>query len=154
MNKWTGHWLGTTLAGLALAVAGPVAANEDEPGHQGPHAFHEMMEELGEATEDIVDAINHENWPLVAQRAGFIADHPRPPVEERRQLHRFLGDRQAAFARHDRAVHEAAATVARFAEAGEGRDVITAFADLQKRCLDCHTTFRQDFREHFYSGNH
>jgi len=154
MSKRTGHWLGATLAGLAMAVGGPVAASEDEHGHEGPHEFHEMMEELGEATEDIVDAINHENWSLVAQRAGFIADHPRPPAEERRQLHAFLGERQAAFARHDRAVHEAAATVAQFAEAGEGRYVISAFADLQNRCLDCHTTFRQNFREYFYSGDH
>lgn len=151
--KKMAHWPGTALVAAALLAGGAVSANEHEEEHEGPHEFHEMMEELGEATEDIVDAINHENWPQVAARAGFIADHPRPPVEERRQLHAFTGDRQAAFERHDRAVHEAAADVARFAEAGEGRYVISAFAELQNRCLDCHVDFRRDFREHFYSGD-
>ncbi|WP_410277105.1 hypothetical protein [Guyparkeria sp.] len=152
MDKRAKRIIGTVMVG-ALMVGTPVLASEEEHAHEGPHEFHETMEELGEWTEGIVDAINHENWPRVAELAQSIADHPKPPADERRQLHEFAGDRLDEFQRYDRGAHEMAADVARFAEAGEGRYVISAFADLQNRCLDCHVNFRQDFREHFYAGN-
>jgi len=144
-----------TLAALLLPamLAAPAWASEDEHDHGGVHEFHEMMEELGEHTQRIVQAINHEDWAWVAREARMIADHPRPPMEERRRLKAFTGDRHARFAEYDKAVHATAAELADVAETGEGREVINAFARLQSSCLDCHANFRSDFREHFYHAD-
>lgn len=134
-------------SGLALST---VQASEDKHEDSGVHEFHETMEELGEHSERIVKAINHEDWQWVAREARAIADHPRPPVEERERIMAFAGERRAEFQETDHAAHEAAATLADVAEMGNGRDVIRAFADLQATCLDCHASFRDDFRQHFY----
>ena len=140
------------LAALMLPVmlAGPASASEDENDHGGVHEFHEMMEELGEHTQRIVQAINHEDWAWVAREARMVADHPRPPAEQRQRIKAFTGDRHARFAEYDKGVHSTAAELADIAEQGDGREVINAFARLQASCLDCHATFRDDFREHFY----
>jgi cytochrome c556 len=135
---------------LPALLAGPVGASEDGHDHGGVHEFHEMMEELGENTQRIVQAINHEDWAWAAREARMIADHSRPPAEERARLKAFTADRHAKFAKYDKAVHETAAELAKVAEQGEGREVINAFARLQSSCLDCHASFRDDFREHFY----
>ena len=139
-------WL---IAGLALGTA---QASEDEHDDGGVHEFHETMEELGEHTEQIMKAINHEDWQWVAKEARAIAEHPRPPAEERGRIMAFAGDRRAEFQEADHAAHEAAATLAEAADTGDGREVIRAFADLQASCLDCHASFRDDFRQHFYMG--
>ncbi|WP_197408199.1 MULTISPECIES: cytochrome c [unclassified Guyparkeria] len=131
-------------------LAGPVGASEDEDDHGGVHEFHEIMEELGEHTQRIVQAINHEDWAWVAREARLIADHPRPPAEERAKIKAFTGDRHAEFAKYDKAVHQTAAELAEVAEQEDGREVINAFARLQSSCLDCHASFRDDFRQHFY----
>lgn len=136
--------------GLALGTA---QASEDEHDASGVHEFHETMEELGEHTEQIVKAINHEEWQWVAKEARAIAEHPRPPAEERKRIMAFAGDRRAEFQKADHAAHDAAATLAGMADAGDGREVIRAFADLQATCLDCHASFRDDFRQHFYVGD-
>ncbi|WP_322520311.1 cytochrome c [Guyparkeria halophila] len=136
---------------LAPALAlGTAQASEDEHDHSGVHEFHETMEELGEHTEQIVKAINHEDWQWVAKEARAIAEHPRPPAEERKRIMAFAGDRRAEFQKADQAAHAAAATLADVADTGDGREVIRAFADLQATCLDCHASFRDDFRQHFY----
>lgn len=139
-------WLGPGL------VLGTAQASEDAHDHSGVHEFHETMEELGEHTEQIVKAINHEDWQWVAEEARAIAEHPRPPAEERQRIMAFAGDRRAEFQQADHAAHEAAATLADVADAGDGREVIRAFADLQASCLACHASFRDDFRQHFYMG--
>ncbi|MFI9655060.1 cytochrome c [Guyparkeria sp. GHLCS8-2] len=138
------------VPGLALGTA---QASEDEHDASGVHEFHEIMEELGEHTEQIVKAINHEDWQWVAKEARAIAEHQRPPAEERKRIMAFAGDRRVEFQEIDHAAHEAAATLADVADAGDGREVIRAFADLQATCLDCHASFRDDFRQHFYMGS-
>ena len=152
MQQRTISRLGGVLAAVVLPamMAAPVAASEDEHDHGGVHEFHEMMEELGEHTQRIVQAINHEDWAWVAREARMIADHPRPPAEERKKLKAFTADRHARFAEYDKAVHSTAAELATIAEQGDGREVINVFARLQASCLDCHATFREDFRQHFY----
>ncbi|TKA89475.1 cytochrome C [Guyparkeria sp. SB14A] len=139
------------LPAMNLAV-GQAQASEDEHDHAGVHEFHETMEALGEHTERIVKAINHEDWRWVAKEARAIADHPRPPAEERQRIMAFAGDRRAEFQDYDHAAHQAAADLADVAAMEDGREVIRAFADLQATCLDCHASFREDFRAHFYAG--
>ncbi|MFI9651806.1 cytochrome c [Guyparkeria halopsychrophila] len=133
-------------------VWGTAQASEDERDHSGVHEFHETMEKLGEHTEQIVKAINHEDWQWVAKEARAIAEHPSPPAEERKRIMAFAGDRRAEFQEVDHAVHESAATLAEVADTEDGREVIRAFADMQASCLDCHASFRDDFRQHFYVG--
>lgn len=135
---------------LPLAFAGPLAASEDGDDHGGVHEFHETMEGLGEHTQRIVSAINHEDWKWVAREADAIAEHPRPPKEERQRVMAFAGERKAEFQEYDHEAHAAAAELADIAGEGDGREVINAFARLQTTCLDCHAHFRHDFREHFY----
>lgn len=135
---------------LPLAFAGPLAASEDEDDHGGVHEFHETMEELGEHTQRIVSAINREDWEWVAREAEAIAEHPRPPKEERQRIMAFAGERKAEFQEYDQETHAAAAELADIAAEGDGREVINTFARLQTTCLDCHANFRGDFRQHFY----
>lgn len=146
MKRRTIPLIGAAFATLMLA--GAATASEDDPADV--HGFHEMMEELGEHTQRIAQAINHENWSWVASEARAVADHPRPPVEVRQRIRAFTGDRHAKFAEYDKAVHASAAELAEIAEAGDGREVINAFARLQTSCLDCHAAFRDEFRRHFY----
>ncbi|MDG4867822.1 cytochrome c [Guyparkeria sp. 1SP6A2] len=134
---------------LPLTFAGPLAASEED-GHGGVQEFHETMEELGEHTQRIVSAINHENWEWVAREAEAIAEHPRPPKEERQRIMAFAAERKAEFQEYDHEVHAAAAELSDIAAEGDGREVINAFARLQTTCLDCHANFRDDFRQHFY----
>ncbi|MCL7743759.1 cytochrome c [Guyparkeria hydrothermalis] len=134
----------------ALTLAGPAIGSEGEDRHDRVHEFHEMMEQLGEHTQRIVQAINHEDWEWVASEARAIAEHSRPPAEERRRIRAFTGDRHAKFAEYDKAVHSDAAELAESADEGDGREVINAFARLQTSCLDCHGAFRAEFRRHFY----
>ncbi len=149
--KSRGGSLGCVAASaiLSLAFAGPLAASEDG----GVHGFHETMEALGEHSQRIVSAINHEDWEWVVREAEAIAEHPRPPMAERRRIMAFAGERKAEFQEYDHEAHAAAAELADIAAEGDGREVINAFARLQTTCLDCHSNFRDDFRQHFYMKN-
>lgn len=113
-------------------------------------ALRKIMREMGENMQLITDGISREEWAQVEKTAPLVADHPQPPFMEKMRILGFIGTDVATFKGHDAKTHEAAVAVAEAARQRDGEVVITAFATLQKTCLNCHQQFRKPFVDHFY----
>jgi cytochrome c556 len=137
---------GGVLIAAAVALAVPNVWAQEEA-----RTLHDIMEDLGEAVEDVTEAISHENWVGVETLAARIADHPQPAASEKARILGFLGKDAAAFRQHDRNVHEAARTLGQAAAAKDGKAVIAAFSDVQTACLGCHQQFRNAVMQHLHS---
>ncbi len=131
----------------AVALTAPNVGAQDEA-----RTLHAIMEDLGEAVEDVTDAISHENWAAIEPLAARIADHPQPAASEKARILGFLGKDAAAFRGHDRKVHEAARALGQAAAGKDGKAVIAAFAEVQTACLGCHQQFRSAIVRHLRSG--
>ncbi len=115
-----------------------------------PLALRGIMQEMGKEMQVVTDAIGREDWPMVAQAASNIADHPRPPLTEKIKIMAFIGSDAVKLKNHDKQTHDAARVVQRAATQKQGQGVIDAFATLQKTCLSCHQHFRQSIQNRFY----
>lgn len=110
-----------------------------------------IMQNLGIRMQSISDGISREDWTLVEKNALYVADHPRPSLEEKKRIMAYMGDEMATFKGYDIKTHNAARELSTHAAQKNGDDIITAFAALQKTCLACHENFRQDFQQHFHT---
>lgn len=115
-----------------------------------PMAMRKVMRELGKGMQAVTDGISREDWQLVVETAPRIAEHPRPPLEERVRVLAFVGGNAERFKELDEQTHQAAKTLEQAAKRGDGQAVIASFAALQNSCLACHQNFRKPFVEHFY----
>jgi len=118
--------------------------------HAEPLEIQKIMKGLGEDMQKVTDGISREDWGLVEVAALRIADHPRPPLEERQRIMGFIGADAAKFKSNDKKTHETARVLAKAAGREDGQAVIAAFATLQESCLTCHQNFRQSLQQHFY----
>lgn len=134
---------GGVLIAAAIALTVPKVWAQEEG-----RTLHAIMEGLGEAVEQVTDAISHENWSAIEPLAAHIADHPQPSASEKTRILGFLGKDAAAFREHDRKVHAAARTLGQAAAAQDGKAVIAAFAEVQTACLGCHQQFRKAVAAH------
>jgi cytochrome c556 len=140
------------LAGLAvMAGSGPLLADPIVASAK-PLVLRNIMKELGKNARAITDGISREDWPQVEKAALLIADHPQPPLSEKMRIMSFAGARLGKFKSYDGETHDAAKTVAKAAQAGDGEGVILAFQKLQTACHNCHREFRQSLIDHFYEG--
>ena len=135
---------------LAALIGGAEVMAKDDGGT--PREFKNIMVDLGDHMVGITEGITHEDWIRVAEHAEAVANHPRPPMTERVRIMAFAGTDVAQFKKYDTEVHEAASSLADEAAGGDGSAIIAAFGRLQNGCLDCHTAFRTDYREHFRSA--
>ena len=105
---------------------------------------------MGNDMQNILAAINKENWPAIKQAAVNIADHPKPPFTEKVRILSFIGTDIGQFKKFDTLTHNTAMELAEMAEQENGNAIIDKFAELQKSCLSCHQSFRKSFQKHFY----
>ena len=137
----------TVLA--VLTVSGP-AVSETAAEPSEPLALRKIMQDMGKEMGVIAEAVSREEWARVEKSALRIADHPRPPMEERKRIMAFFGKEMARFKGYDTKTHDTARELAAAAAKQESSAVISTFARLQSSCLECHRNFRKPFQEHFY----
>ncbi len=138
------------LGGMAVALATGQIGAEPASEPSKPLELRKIMQDMGKEMETIAGAISREEWKQVESAALRIADHPRPPMEERGRIIGFLGKEMAQFKGYDTKTHDTARHLAEAAAHNDGPAVISTFAALQRSCLECHRQFRRPIQEHFY----
>lgn len=112
-----------------------------------------IMLDLAHDMEAIVRAISFEDYKTVKLLAKKIADHARPPLEERMRIMKFLKGDAAGFKAADDAVHTAAEKLAEAASKEDRYMVVENFRDVLNGCVDCHTKYRIKVRKEFYKDS-
>lgn len=143
--------VGSVALGAFQVVAGgagppPPPAQTGQP----PLALRSVMAVLAVRMEAIVYAVSVGDLKAVEKSALEIADHERPPLEERRKIMAFLGDDAEGFKAADLRVHDAAAAVAAAARAEDLDAVAGKFSLLLKGCVACHARFKSGIVGRFY----
>lgn len=101
-----------------------------------------VMQGLGEAWHALGQALLVGDLATVEREALYIADHPRPPMEERTRIMARLGDDAPAFRGTDMQVHETAGKLAKAAANGDLNAVTQHYGEVMQACVACHTGFR------------
>jgi len=138
---------GIVLAAAILALVASARSRAEEAGK--PMVLRAVMRQLGQDMQAVAGAISREDWALAAELSPRIARHDEPPLTEKMRILAWLGTNAGKFRGFDAQVHDAASSMGDAATRGDGRAVITAFARVQRACLDCHQEFRKPFAEHF-----
>ena len=115
-----------------------------------PLELQKIMKAMGNDMQNILVAINKEDWSAIKQSAVNIAEHPKPPFTEKIRILSFIGTDTAQFKKLDTITHNTAMELVKLAEQENGNAIIDKFAQLQKSCLNCHQSFRKPFQAHFY----
>ncbi len=111
-----------------------------------PLSLKAIMGDMGKEMERITASISTENWARVEKSAALIADHPKPPMSERKQIKNILGTEMGQFKGVDMKTHAAARELTKAASAQDGQRVISAFSALQSHCLTCHEAYRKKLK--------
>lgn len=138
------------VAASVLFAGGSGPARSQEPAQAAPLELRGIMQGMGRNMLDIVEAVNHEDWPKAGKAAAAIANHPKPPMAERVRVLAFVGAGAGKFRGFDEKAEEAAKALQDAASRADGQAVISSFAALQGSCLGCHQGFRKPFVQHFY----
>lgn len=115
------------------------------PALAGPN-LQEVMKTLGDDLCRASGALLQEDYPTLAEAARAIADHPRPGMGERLKILAGLGTDAERFRSADRAVHDAATSLAEAAEREDAQAAAAHYSLLVEQCVDCHAGFRQRVR--------
>lgn len=125
------------LLSFILLAATPVNAAESE-------TLLEIMQQLNADTLALTAAIMNEDWDEMERAGKAIADHPKAPLEERKQIVAHLGEQASAFVAYDRTVHDAAMTLAQAAVQRDLASVNREYATMIEACSGCHADFRNE----------
>ncbi|MCP3677441.1 MAG: hypothetical protein GY721_07610, partial [Deltaproteobacteria bacterium] len=109
-----------------------------------------IMIELEARMEAIVRAISSGDLEAVDSNARRIADHEKPPLEERQRILGFLKEEANSFKEIDYAVHLSATKLAEAAGNNDYEGVVDNYRDVLHGCVNCHAGFRPRIVEHFY----
>lgn len=137
MERRTCSW--ATAAIIVILTA--VSARADEP----PDLLH-VMQQLGLDLTRISDGMLTENYAAVATAAAAIADHPKPPLAQRKKIIAGLGADAGRFRLGDQVVHDAALAVKDAARLKDNKLVLQRYVELVEGCMSCHTSFRERVR--------
>ena len=136
------------IVGLLAANASVIAEENSEP--VAPPALRGIMLGLDKNMQMIAHGISLEDWQLVETMALNIANHPKPPMSDRKRIKQHFGPDMVNFKSHDMQTHHTAKVLSEVAAKKDGNAVIAEYAKLQTACLGCHQAFREPFRKHFY----
>ena len=138
------------ITGFAHLIMFSQAFADTTPKLAEPMALQKIMQDMGKNMQTIVDGISREDWVLVEKTAPLIANHPQPPMSEKKKIVAFFAADMNKFKRYDTKTHDAARVLAEVATDKDGKAIISNFATLQNTCLMCHQNFRKSFQSHFY----
>lgn len=133
----------TTLVFLLLAGTA---------GAQGEPSLKTIMVNLETDMEAIVRGLNYGDFEMIEARARAIADHDKPPMQERAKILSFLGEEAGDFKKGDAKVHDTAVKVAEAAAEQDYTKVVEGYGILLGGCVACHTKYRPRIVEHFKEG--
>lgn len=127
-------------AGFAVVV--PLVADDaDLP------VFGEIMRGLERDLSTATQALVREDWESVRAAAEAIADHPDPPMSERRRIMARATSRDIPVAEvraTDQEVHKAARELADAARRGDMDDALRHHAEVIRGCVACHDMMRPE----------
>ncbi len=119
---------------------------------QGEPSLKTIMVNLEADMEAIVRGLNYGDFEAIETRARAIADHDKPPMQERAKILTFLGDQADDFKKSDAFVHDTAVKVANGAAEKDYEKVVEGYGILLGGCVACHTKYRSRIVEHLKEG--
>lgn len=109
-----------------------------------------IMQDLSSRTTAMVAGIVSDDLASVAEAAAVVADHERPPIEERKRILGYLKGEAPEFKAADDIVHNQALALSKAAAEGDYQGVVDHYAAMLKGCVKCHRQFRDRIRGRFY----
>ena len=123
----------TIITGLILALLASTGQAHADLRLRG------IMVELETSMEAIVRAISLDDLEAVESNARQIADHEKPPVEERLKILGFLKEDANGFKETDGIVHLSALKMAEAAARKDYEGIVDNYRDVLNGCVSCHT---------------
>jgi len=106
----------------------------------------EVMRQLGTRMGQINDGIWKEDYAAIADAAHYIAEHPKPPMKQRKKILGALGTDAIDFRAADKRVHDDALEVVEAARSEQMPAVVERYQRLVDGCVSCHGQFRERLR--------
>lgn len=102
-----------------------------------------IMQRLMMDMQTIEVGIWNENYETIWSGADNIVNHPKIPVEKRKEIAGILGSKQMkAFVAMDRQVHNHADSLAQDAKNKKMGEILKHYGIIQQGCVSCHANFR------------
>ena len=105
-----------------------------------------LMVGLAQDMDRIATGLWYEDYDLIRQGAQGIAQHPKIPPSQIKNVKNALGDQFPTFVQYDKTVHRTASTLVTAAEAKNWSKVLDTHEQLQRGCMGCHTAYRDQLR--------
>ena len=102
----------------------------------------EIMVGLGEESSRLDASLWVEDFDAMAAAADSIANHPKVSDTDRALIQTALGPDFAEFVKGDQRVHETGLALSEAAAAQNMEEALVLYAQLQRECVACHTSFR------------
>jgi hypothetical protein len=106
-----------------------------------------MMQQLLTDIQQIDHGIYIENFVLIEEGAGNIADHPTMTPQDKKLVKETLGTEMQQFVDYDMIVHHHADSMKIAALQENMEDILRHYRIVQQGCVDCHAAFRTDIIE-------
>jgi cytochrome c556 len=101
-----------------------------------------IMQRLMMDMQTIEVGIWNENYETIWSGAENIVNHPKIPVEQRKEISSILGDEMKAFVAFDKQVHNHADSLAKDAINQNMEEILKHYSIIQQGCVSCHGNFR------------
>ena len=89
----------------------------------------------------------NENYETIRSGAENIVNHPKIPLEQRKEIKSILGQEMKAFVAFDKRVHNHADSLAQDAKAENMAEILKHYNIIQQGCVSCHANFRTQIIE-------
>lgn len=137
--------------GLLLLLVGffTVALTQTTQPQQGQDTqpIKTIMQRLMMDMQTIEVGIWNENYETIWSGADNIVNHPKIPLEQRKEIKRILGKEMNAFVAFDKQVHNHADSLAQDAKAKNMAEILKHYNIIQQGCVSCHANFRTQIIE-------
>lgn len=106
-----------------------------------------MMQLLLSDMQKVDEGIYTEDYEVIAENAGNIAEHPTMTEEDKKLVKTTLGEQMKQFVAFDVTVHHHADSMRIAAEKENMIEVLRHYNIVQQGCVDCHANFRSQIIE-------
>lgn len=132
--------LGLFLILLAFFAIAFTQKHQPQPNDTQP--IKTIMQRLMMDMQTIEVGIWNENYETIWSGAENIVNHPKIPMEQRKEIKRILGPKMKAFVGFDKQVHNQADSLAQDAKAKNMDEILKHYSIIQQGCVSCHANFR------------
>lgn len=130
---------------ISLSLLGLGLQNKQEPGKRQPKTMKlvPMMRLLLADMQKIDQGIFTEDYAIIADGAGSIANHPGMTPQDKKLIKKTLGKEMQKFVSLDMTVHHHADSIKAAAQQQNMSEVLRHYRIVQQGCVDCHANFRK-----------